>query len=86
MLLSFRETNVTEHVPKDGFYSPKEEWPAAYRFIWYLLPKLDRVCQQMKQTGDTSLKWDVFITPGIPVVTSTPAPNTKETGTQRRRP
>ena len=28
---------------------------------------------------DTSLKWDVFITPGIPVVTSTPAPNTKET-------
>ena len=33
----------------------------------------------MKQTEDTSLKWDVFITPGIPVVTSTPAPNTKET-------
>jgi glyoxylase-like metal-dependent hydrolase (beta-lactamase superfamily II) len=28
---------------------------------------------------DTLLKWDVFITPGIPVVTSTPAPNTKET-------
>ena len=28
---------------------------------------------------DTSLKWEVFITPGIPVVTSTPAPNTKET-------
>jgi hypothetical protein len=28
---------------------------------------------------DTSLNWDVFITPGIPVVTSTPAPNTKET-------
>jgi glyoxylase-like metal-dependent hydrolase (beta-lactamase superfamily II) len=28
---------------------------------------------------NTSLKWDVFITPGIPVVTSTPAPNTKET-------
>jgi glyoxylase-like metal-dependent hydrolase (beta-lactamase superfamily II) len=41
-----------------------------YRFIWYLLPKLDRVCQQAR---------DVFITPGIPVVTSTPAPNTKET-------
>ena len=28
---------------------------------------------------DASLSWDVFITPGIPVVTSTPAPNTKET-------
>ncbi|MGB8938411.1 MAG: hypothetical protein WCC17_25240 [Candidatus Nitrosopolaris sp.] len=28
---------------------------------------------------DTSLKWEVFTTPGIPVVTSTPAPNTKET-------
>jgi glyoxylase-like metal-dependent hydrolase (beta-lactamase superfamily II) len=28
---------------------------------------------------DTLLNWDVFITPGIPVVTSTPAPNTKET-------
>jgi glyoxylase-like metal-dependent hydrolase (beta-lactamase superfamily II) len=28
---------------------------------------------------DTSVNWDVFITPGIPVVTSTPAPNTKET-------
>src|ERR1700740_1299315 len=28
---------------------------------------------------DASLSWDVYITPGIPVVTSTPAPNTKET-------
>ena len=28
---------------------------------------------------DASLSWDVFVTPGIPIVTSTPAPNTKET-------
>jgi glyoxylase-like metal-dependent hydrolase (beta-lactamase superfamily II) len=28
---------------------------------------------------DTSLNWDVFITPGIPIRTNTPAPNTKET-------
>src|SRR5215813_7630856 len=28
---------------------------------------------------DTLLNWDVFITPGIPIATSTPAPNTKET-------
>src|SRR5215467_4819324 len=26
-----------------------------------------------------SLSWDVFITPGIPIRTNTPAPNTKET-------
>ena len=41
-------------VPEAGFYPPVtilvEERPAAYRFIWYLLPKLDRVCQQMKRT------------------------------------
>jgi glyoxylase-like metal-dependent hydrolase (beta-lactamase superfamily II) len=28
---------------------------------------------------DTLLNWDVFITPGIPIATSTPAPNAKET-------
>jgi glyoxylase-like metal-dependent hydrolase (beta-lactamase superfamily II) len=28
---------------------------------------------------DISLNWDVFITPGIPIRTYTPAPNTKET-------
>ena len=28
---------------------------------------------------DTLLNWDVFITPGVPIATSTPAPNTKET-------
>jgi len=28
---------------------------------------------------DTSLNWDVFIAPGIPIRTNTPAPNTKET-------
>src|SRR5215469_13922256 len=54
MLLSSHERNATKHVPEGGFYPPVtilvEERPAAYRFIWYLLLKLDRVCQQMKQT------------------------------------
>ena len=42
-----------------------------------LVSPTGRVCQQMKQTENALLNWDVFITPGIPFITSTP--NTKET-------